>query len=114
VGHRQRVTNPDVSCASLRLGGGIGAGETAHPLLFVQIFARNIILNIQLLHTQTSPHLMRANFLLISVPGVFRARHYVGLERVPFDDVFYYVFEAMAIQSGSPVRNAHGCAREVC
>jgi hypothetical protein len=42
--------------------------------LFIQILAGNIILR----------HLVRANFLLISVPRVFHARHYVGLERVSF------------------------------
>ena len=48
--------------------------EPAHPLLFIQIFAGNIVLR----------HLMRANFLFIGVPGVFHDRHYVGLERVSF------------------------------
>src|SRR5438445_4580617 len=51
-----------------------GREKVAYSLLFVQIFAGNIILR----------HLVRANFLLISVPGVFDARHYVGLERVSF------------------------------
>jgi hypothetical protein len=43
-------------------------------LLFFQIFAGNIILR----------HLMRANFLLVRVPGVFHALHHLGLERVSF------------------------------
>jgi len=39
---------------------------------FIQIFLGNIILR----------YLMRANFPLISAPGVFHARHYVSFERV--------------------------------
>ena len=42
-------------------------------LLFTQILAGNIILR---------RHFMRANFALVSVPGVFHARHHLGLERV--------------------------------
>src|SRR6266446_2141724 len=41
---------------------------------FIQILAGNIVLR----------HLMRANFPLVSVIGVFDALHHVGLERVPF------------------------------
>src|SRR6266566_9461975 len=49
-------------------------GTESNSLLFVQMFAGNIVLR----------HLMRANFLLISVPGVFHALHYVSLKRVSF------------------------------
>jgi hypothetical protein len=49
-----------------------GRGESRSLTILHLDFAGNIILR----------HLMRANFLLIRVPGVFHARHYVGLERV--------------------------------
>src|SRR5664280_1960144 len=57
----------DVSCHT-------GVEKAGHPLLFIQIFARNIILR----------HLMRADFLLISVPCVFHALHHFALQRFSF------------------------------
>lgn len=49
-----------------------GAERASCSLFFIQIFLGNIILR----------YLMRANFPLISAPGVFHARHYVSFERV--------------------------------
>ncbi len=49
---------------SCRDNAGVAAWF-AHSLLFIQILAGNIILR----------HLMRANFPLVSVPGVFHALH---------------------------------------
>ena len=48
----------------------------SRALLFIQIFARNIILR----------HLMRAHFPLIVAPGVLHASYDSGLERVSFLD----------------------------
>jgi hypothetical protein len=56
----------------------LNAAEQPHTprLLFVEIFARNIVLR----------DLVRANFLLVGVPSALHASHDVGLERVPFLD----------------------------
>ena len=43
-------------------------------LFFVQIFTGHIILR----------HLVRVNFLLISIISVFHPHHCVGFERIPF------------------------------
>ena len=43
-------------------------------LVFLQIFLGHVILG----------NLMRADFLLVSVPGFFNAHHGIGLQRVPF------------------------------
>jgi hypothetical protein len=48
----------------------------SRALIFIQIFARNIILR----------HLMRAHFPLIVAPGVLHASYDFGLERVSFLD----------------------------
>src|SRR5712692_6603377 len=64
----------DGDCRIIRIVPAWRKPVTHYSLLFIQIFAGNIVLR----------HLVRANFLLISVPGVFDARHYVGLERVSF------------------------------
>ena len=45
-------------------------------LVFLQIFTGYVILR----------NLMRTNLPLISVPSLFHARHYIGLERVSFLD----------------------------
>src|SRR5260370_381352 len=69
-------------------------GERAHSLLFIQIFAGNIILR----------HLVRANFLLISVPSVFHARHYVGLERVSFLEQLVDTLRIRTLDAGQPLQ----------
>ena len=50
-------TPPGTPCLVIRALGFVRSGS-AHPLLFIQILARNIILR----------HLVRANFPLVSVP----------------------------------------------
>src|SRR5271156_832359 len=65
---------PDALCWCPGYRNRSAPAWSAHSLLFIQILAGNIILW----------HLMRANFPLVSVPGVFHALHRVGLERVSF------------------------------
>jgi hypothetical protein len=65
-------------------------GKSARSLLFVQIFAGNIVLR----------HLMRANFPTLSVPSVFHAHHYVGLERVSFLEQLLYTLRIRTFDVG--------------
>src|SRR5207244_9368306 len=73
-----------------------GRGERAHSLLFIQIFAGNVILR----------HLVRENFLLISVPSVFHARHYVGLERVSFLEQLVNTLRIRTLDAGQSDRKS--------
>ena len=65
-------------------------GKSARSLLFVQIFAGNIVLR----------HLMRANFPTLSVPSVFHAHHYVGLEGVSFLEQLLYTLRIRTFDVG--------------
>lgn len=59
----------------------LGCRQSDSPsLLFVQIFARNIIFW----------HLVRANFFLVDIPSALHSSHDVGLERVSFLDQFVH------------------------
>jgi hypothetical protein len=69
-------------------------GKAARSLLFVQIFAGNVVLR----------RLMRANFLTLSIPSVFHAHHYVGLERVPFPEQFVHAFRICAFNVGQSLQ----------
>src|ERR1035438_2640129 len=67
-----------------------GAERASHSLFFIQIFLGNIILR----------YLMRANLLLVSVTGVFYARHCVGLERVSFLDQLAHALRIRTLDVG--------------
>ena len=67
-----------------------GAARASHSLFFIQIFLGNIILR----------YLMRVNFPLVSVPGVFHARHYVGLERVSFLEQLVHTLRIRTLDVG--------------
>jgi|SRR5580692_10530482 hypothetical protein len=71
---------------ALRIWCGVFEPD-APRLVFVQIFARNVVLW----------HLVRVNFLLIGGVSSFYARHHVGLERVPFLDQFVDALRVCAL-----------------
>ena len=62
-------------------------------LFFVQIFARNIVLR----------HLVRANFLLVSVVSAFDTSHDVGFECIPFLDQLVNALRIGSFEAGQPL-----------
>ena len=104
--HRLPRATPGMFCAASPVFGGAPWCRSAglrswdgtnragawkpHSLIFVQIFVGNIILG----------HFMRVNFVLISVPCVFDARHYFGLERVSFLDQLVDTLRVRAFDVG--------------
>src|ERR1700740_2332479 len=74
-------TPPTTDCLVIRALAFARSGS-AHSLLFIHMLARNVI----------PPHLMRANFPLVSALGVFHALHHLGLERVSFLEQLVHTF----------------------
>ena|SRR5437870_4439494 len=66
----------------------------AAALFFVEIFAGNIIFG----------HLVSSNFLLISVPGLFDARHYVCLEGASFFDQLVDTLRIRTFEGGQSLQ----------
>ena len=96
---KDRAVNLPDQCRKLdyrhRIGNRREFEKTrADALFFVEIFAGNIIFG----------HLVSSNFLLISVPGLFDARHYVCLEGASFFDQLVDTLRIRTFEGGQSLQ----------
>src|SRR5271156_1043722 len=92
---------PDALCWCPGYRNRSAPAWSAHSLLFIQILAGNIILR----------NLMRVNFPLVSVPGVFHALHHIGLERVSFVEQLVYTLRIRTLDAGQSLQISRLLAR---